>query len=130
MTFVSRPKTLAERLAWMAENVPGFREELQEVEAIRQRALARRAGLPARSASEDSQSGAAGEARLGKSIPNRLSVSAGGNYSFEFRRVGENAWYPSAHLARPLNEAISFIERSNADDEAIEYRYVPWDGKS
>lgn len=25
---MSRPKTLAERLQWMADNLPGFREEL------------------------------------------------------------------------------------------------------
>lgn len=75
MSFVSRPKTLAERLQWMAENLSGFSEELQAVEAIREQALARRAPLPARSGSEDSQKSAEGEALLGKSIRNRLSRS-------------------------------------------------------
>lgn len=74
MSFVSRPKTLAERLQWMAENLPGFNEELQAVEVIRDLALARRAPLPARSGSEDSQGSAGGEAPLGKSIRNRLSL--------------------------------------------------------
>jgi hypothetical protein len=31
------PKSLAERLEWMAENLPGFREELDTVEAIKHR---------------------------------------------------------------------------------------------
>ena len=31
---MSGPKTLAERLEWMAANLPGFREELDEVAAI------------------------------------------------------------------------------------------------
>lgn len=31
---ISRPKTLAERLSWMAENLPGFKEELDAVNAM------------------------------------------------------------------------------------------------
>lgn len=30
-----QPKTLKERLQWMADNLPGFREEMEMVEAIR-----------------------------------------------------------------------------------------------
>ncbi|NHZ96527.1 hypothetical protein [Massilia sp. CCM 8734] len=30
------PKTLAERLEWMAQSLPGFREELEVVRAIQQ----------------------------------------------------------------------------------------------
>jgi hypothetical protein len=37
---VSRPKTLAERLEWMAESLPGFREELDAVNAISHNAVA------------------------------------------------------------------------------------------
>jgi len=79
MTFVSRPKTLAERLAWMAENLPGFREELEAVEAIRQRAIARRAGLPARSVSEDSQFGPVGDAPLGIYGENAVTLTKWGD---------------------------------------------------
>lgn len=35
----SRPKTLAERLQWMADNLPGFREELAAVEQAQRRAI-------------------------------------------------------------------------------------------
>lgn len=35
---MSGPKTLAERLDWMAKNLPGFAEELEEVAAIEQKA--------------------------------------------------------------------------------------------
>lgn len=35
---MSRPKTLAERLDWMARNLPGFAQELQDVAAIERRA--------------------------------------------------------------------------------------------
>jgi hypothetical protein len=35
---VSGPKTLAERLDWMAKNLPGFSQELDEVAAIERRA--------------------------------------------------------------------------------------------
>lgn len=31
MIFTSTPKTLAERLQWMADNLPGFRDELDSV---------------------------------------------------------------------------------------------------
>lgn len=34
----SRPKSLAERLQWMADNLPGFRQELEAVEQAQQRA--------------------------------------------------------------------------------------------
>lgn len=33
---MSRPKTLAERLKWMAENLPGFREEIDAVLSLEQ----------------------------------------------------------------------------------------------
>ncbi len=33
------PKTLAERLDWMAKNLPGFADELAAVETIRRAAL-------------------------------------------------------------------------------------------
>jgi hypothetical protein len=34
----ARPKTLKERIQWMADNLPGFREELDQVDAIKRRA--------------------------------------------------------------------------------------------
>lgn len=34
------PKTLAERLEWMAANLPGFREELEAVDLAQRRAIA------------------------------------------------------------------------------------------
>lgn len=40
MSHFSQPKTLAERLQWMADNLPGFRAEL---EAARNASLARHA---------------------------------------------------------------------------------------
>lgn len=38
---MSTPKTLAERMEWMSQNLPGFREELQVSESARQKAVAR-----------------------------------------------------------------------------------------
>lgn len=35
---MSKPKTLAERLEWMAANLPGFREEMDAVLALESRA--------------------------------------------------------------------------------------------
>jgi len=35
---MSGPKTLAERLDWMAKNLPGFREELDAVASIQRKA--------------------------------------------------------------------------------------------
>ncbi|WP_146009756.1 hypothetical protein [Janthinobacterium sp. ROICE36] len=35
---MSSPKTLAERLDWMARNLPGFAQELEDVKAIERRA--------------------------------------------------------------------------------------------
>lgn len=46
---LSGPKTLAERLQWMADNLPGFREELEAVNEISRRQLAKRCAVPARS---------------------------------------------------------------------------------
>ena len=80
MTFVSRPKTLAERLAWMAENLPGVREELEAVETIRKTAIARRTELPARSVSEDSQLGPAGDAPLGIYGENAVTLPKRGDH--------------------------------------------------
>lgn len=37
MTHAPRPKTSAERLQWMANNLPGFREELDAVQQIERR---------------------------------------------------------------------------------------------
>jgi len=39
----SRPKNLKERLQWMAENLPGFREELAQVAAIQRQSTSPRA---------------------------------------------------------------------------------------
>lgn len=36
---MSRPKTLAERLVWMAENLPGFAAELEQVRQVEISAL-------------------------------------------------------------------------------------------
>lgn len=36
------PKTLKERLQWMADNLPGFAVELRDIDAIQLRALSRR----------------------------------------------------------------------------------------
>lgn len=52
----------------------------------------------------------------------------GENFHFEFRQAGSSVWYRSPHLARPLDEAEALVNRYNAEDERIEYRYVPWDG--
>lgn len=41
------PKTLAERLEWMADHLPGFREELEAVNEIQRRAHARSAARAA-----------------------------------------------------------------------------------
>lgn len=38
-----RPKTLKERLQWMADNLPGFREELAQVNGIQQHSIFARA---------------------------------------------------------------------------------------
>jgi len=38
---MSSPKTLAERLNWMAENLPGFKEELEAAEVARRKAIGR-----------------------------------------------------------------------------------------
>lgn len=44
---INRPKTLAERLSWMAENLPGFKEELDAVNAIETAARQKSAPLDA-----------------------------------------------------------------------------------
>ena len=44
MSYVSGPKSLAERLQWMADNLPGFREELNAVDALERSARERQAG--------------------------------------------------------------------------------------
>lgn len=50
MTRSPRPKTLSERLQWMANNLPGFREELDAVRQIEQRYASESCGAaPARS---------------------------------------------------------------------------------
>lgn len=50
MSFTSTPKTLAERLQWMADNLPGFREELEAVEEAKRRIASKsRVAAPARS---------------------------------------------------------------------------------
>jgi hypothetical protein len=41
VSFTSTPKTLAERLQWMADNLPGFREELDAVREIKRRQYAK-----------------------------------------------------------------------------------------
>lgn len=46
MTFISRPKTLAERLAWMSSNVTGFAEEMAQVDQSEKRAAKRPATDP------------------------------------------------------------------------------------
>lgn len=38
---ISRPKTLAERLEWMAKNLPGFSDELDRVAKIQRHSLAK-----------------------------------------------------------------------------------------
>lgn len=45
----SCPKSLAERIQWMADNLPGFREELDAANEISRRQLANRCAPPARS---------------------------------------------------------------------------------
>lgn len=49
MCSLSGFKTLAERLQWMADNLPGFREELDAVNEISRRQRANRCAPPARS---------------------------------------------------------------------------------
>lgn len=48
--YIAQPKSLAERLQWMSENLPGFREELEAVNEAEQRARARAANAGASSA--------------------------------------------------------------------------------
>ena len=40
-THISQPKKLSERLQWMADNLPGFREEMELVDDIQRRARLR-----------------------------------------------------------------------------------------
>jgi hypothetical protein len=47
--IASNPKILPERLQWMADNLPGFREELEAAQEISRRQLANRCAPPARS---------------------------------------------------------------------------------
>lgn len=52
----------------------------------------------------------------------------GENFHFEVRLAGTTTWYRSEHLARPRDEAEALVERLNAEDKGIVYRYTPWDG--
>lgn len=45
----SKPKTLAERLDWMAKNLPGFADELSVVDAIERVAAGKRVSILKRS---------------------------------------------------------------------------------
>lgn len=50
MTHHTHPKTLAECLQWMADNLPGFREELEAVQEVQRRIASKnRLAAPARS---------------------------------------------------------------------------------
>ena len=51
------------------------------------------------------------------------------DYSFEFRSAHGTTWYPSPHLRRPLLEAADLVDRLNAVDRSVIYRYVVWEGK-
>ncbi|MFW7342842.1 hypothetical protein V0R37_15040 [Pollutimonas sp. H1-120] len=53
----------------------------------------------------------------------------GENFHFEFRQAGSSVWHRSLHLARPRNEAAALVNRYNAEDKTIVYRYVQWDGE-
>lgn len=51
-SFVSLPKALSERLEWMVNNLPGFREELAAANEASRRLLAKRCAPPACSAAK------------------------------------------------------------------------------
>jgi hypothetical protein len=61
----SRPKSLAERLCWMAANLPGFQEELDAVNEALRRQFAKPCTSPARSAARTADVQGAAQAPLG-----------------------------------------------------------------